>query len=197
MTHNVDELLRCFKIEDNIQRGVKEEDFLVYFINHYLYPNLEKIITFFSYKTINKDKILVFIHIPKTAGISLYNIFLHVFGKEKLSPFLQSLLIMPFYFPFKYEVLWGPFLFDHLQYLPVKEKIIMSFVRDPVQRLWSIYNFLKNLKSNSPLERETLQRYYQKKNHQKVFHQSANYESAERCYANKTLWLFYLFKYQN
>jgi hypothetical protein len=48
MTHNVDEILRCFKIEDNtIQRGVKEEDFLVYFINHYLYPNLEKIITFF------------------------------------------------------------------------------------------------------------------------------------------------------
>jgi hypothetical protein len=155
MTHNVDELLRCFKIKDNtIQRGVKEEDFLVYFINHYLYPNLEKIITFFSYKPINKDKILVFIHIPKTAGISLYNIFLHVFGKEKLSPFLQSLLIMPFYLPFKYEVLWGHFLFDHLQYLPVKEKIIMSFVRDPVQRLWSNYNFLKNFKSNSPLERD-------------------------------------------
>jgi hypothetical protein len=155
MTHNVDELLRCFKIEDNrIQRGVKEEDFLVYFINHYLYPNLEKIIPFYSYKPINNDKILVFIHIPKTAGLSLYNIFLHVFGKEKLSPFLQSLLIMPFYLPFKYEVLWGHFLFDHVQYLPVKEKIIISFVRDPVQRLWSVYNFWKNFKSNSPLDRD-------------------------------------------
>lgn len=86
--------------------------------------------------------VVTFIHIPKTAGQSLHYLFKQKYGSEKVSPLFNNLSLLPINFAYSYDVIFG-----HTDYETVriaiqrKELKLITFLRDPVKRLLSLYKF--------------------------------------------------------
>ena len=159
LREDIRKVLQHFEFMDHkvIARGIKEEDFLVYFQNEYIYPTIivnqyGSLMRAVGHNLEGSEEKIIFLHVPKTAGTSLYYLFLNVFGEENVSPAFQSSLVIPLYFFLKYKVIWGHFFFSEIKAMPVKKKIIVSFVRDPIERLWSTYRYQKKFHTKSPLE---------------------------------------------
>jgi hypothetical protein len=103
---------------------------------------------------------LVFVHIPKTAGLSLHSALEKIYGKEQTMRVgnedeLQQLRKLP------EQVIDKAFLSGHFFYGDIKNRtqpdaVLMSILRDPVKRILSNYNYITNWEAH-PLHKQTVQ----------------------------------------
>ncbi|MGA2227357.1 MAG: sulfotransferase family 2 domain-containing protein, partial [Syntrophobacteraceae bacterium] len=94
---------------------------------------------------------LVFLHIQKTAGTSMQNHLRDCFGqKEFYSEHSDSLYIHSPAELSTYDVFAGHFNYDSLRFIPRRTLSIFTFVREPRQRLISLYHFLRAHESGHP-----------------------------------------------
>ena len=92
---------------------------------------------------------LVFVHIPKTAGLSLHSALENIYGKESTLRIgneddLQRLRQLP-----DDQVIDKAFLSGHFFYSDIKNRcrpdaILISILRDPIKRMLSNYNYITN-----------------------------------------------------
>src|SRR5580658_4341992 len=90
---------------------------------------------------------LVFVHIPKTAGLSLHSALENIYGKQSTlrvgnEEDLQRLRQLP-----DNQVIDKTFLSGHFFYNDIKNRrrpdaLLISIVRDPVKRILSNYNYI-------------------------------------------------------
>lgn len=103
---------------------------------------------------------LVFVHIPKTAGLSLHSALEKIYGKEATfrvgnEDELQHLRKLPD------QVINKTFLSGHFFYGDIKNRchadaILISVLRDPVKRILSNYNYITTWEAH-PLHKQTVQ----------------------------------------
>ncbi|MEM5788224.1 MAG: sulfotransferase family 2 domain-containing protein, partial [Syntrophobacteraceae bacterium] len=95
---------------------------------------------------------LVFLHIPKTAGTSLYKMFGSSFGEEVIFRHHQDGLIDKARKEdlSKYFVFMGHMDYDAISYIPKSPISLCTFVRDPVERLLSLYYYLRAHEPSHP-----------------------------------------------
>jgi hypothetical protein len=103
---------------------------------------------------------LVFVHIPKTAGLSLHSALENIYGKESTlrvgnEDDLQRLRQLP-----DDQVIDKTFLSGHFFYSDIKNRcrpdaILISILRDPVKRILSNYNYITNWDKH-PLHDQTV-----------------------------------------
>jgi len=89
----------------------------------------------------------VIIHIPKTAGISLRK-YIYEHFKDEIFPSptgisSASMFKYPLSFFLKYRFIMGHIDYDFVKLIPKKEKFLITFLREPVSRIWSLYNYWK------------------------------------------------------
>jgi Domain of unknown function (DUF4214)/Sulfotransferase domain len=93
----------------------------------------------------------VFVHMQKTAGTSLQNMIVESFGAENVyhrhddSLFLHCPAELSLY-----SVFAGHFNYDSLAFIPRRKLNVFTFVRDPRQRLVSLYNFWRAHDPSAP-----------------------------------------------
>jgi len=103
---------------------------------------------------------LVFVHIPKTAGLSLHAALENIYGKESTLRIgndddLKRLRQMP-----DNQVIDKAFLSGHFFYRDIKNRcrpdaILISILRDPIRRILSNYNYITNWDKH-PLYEQTI-----------------------------------------
>jgi len=104
---------------------------------------------------------LVFVHIPKTAGLSLHSALEKIYGKEATlrvgnEDELQQLRKLP-----DHQVIDKTFLSGHFFYGDIKNRchpdaVLVSVLRDPIKRILSNYNYITNWEAH-PLYKQTVQ----------------------------------------
>ena len=91
-----------------------------------------------------EEPCLVFLHIQKTAGTSIQNHLNDCFGhKEFYREHSDSLHIFSPAELSAYDVFAGHFNYDSLRFIPRRKLSIFTFLREPRQRLYSLYHFLR------------------------------------------------------
>ena len=94
----------------------------------------------------------VFVHVQKTGGTSLQNMLADTFGNKNVyrehedTLYLRSPAELS-----QYCVFAGHFNFDSLSYIPRRVKRLFAFVREPKQRLMSLYRFLRAHEPTAPV----------------------------------------------
>lgn len=86
------------------------------------------------------ESALVFLHIQKTAGTSLQQMLTESFGAKNVFTSVEDTLHL--HCPGElstYSVFSGHFNYDSLRYIPRANPSVITFVRDPKQRLLSLY----------------------------------------------------------
>lgn len=84
----------------------------------------------------------VFIHIPKTAGQSLHWLFKQKVGENKVSPLFNNLYTLPVNFAYSYDVIFGHTDYEAVKLIVQRKEVkLITFLRDPVKRLISLYKF--------------------------------------------------------
>jgi len=97
------------------------------------------------------EESLVFIHIQKTGGTSLQNILRDSYGNERL--YMEHADTLYFHAPVdlaQYDVFMGHFNYDSVRLIPKHYPMLITFLREPVARLQSLYNFWRLHKESSP-----------------------------------------------
>jgi len=90
----------------------------------------------------NGDSCTVFLHIQKTGGTSLQNMFLESYSKESVyNEHTDTLSKHTQHDLSRYSLFAGHFNFDSLAFIPHKKKSIFTFLREPKSRLLSLYYF--------------------------------------------------------
>jgi hypothetical protein len=103
------------------------------------------------------EELTFFLHVPKCAGTSLYEMLKSAFGVENISHQFIFLRTRPNSWVNKYQLIAGHVDYDEIMMLvPRKKKIIFTILRDPVKRLISLYNFWKSHDKDVNLEMENL-----------------------------------------
>jgi hypothetical protein len=84
----------------------------------------------------------VFVHVEKTAGTSLQNMIVESFGSESVYHEHDDTLFLRCPAELSlYSVFAGHFNYDSLAFIPRRKLNVFTFVREPTQRLVSLYNF--------------------------------------------------------
>lgn len=96
-----------------------------------------------THKDIYLPHPLVFLHIQKTAGTSLQNMLRLAFGKRAFVEHADSLSERKSDELVRYSIFAGHFNYDSLKYIQDADPCIVTFVREPKERLCSLYYFLK------------------------------------------------------
>jgi hypothetical protein len=100
----------------------------------------------------------VFIHVEKTGGTSLQNMLLEAFGPARVFNEHQDSLHL--HSPAElsmYSAFAGHFNHDSLAYIPRRELKVFMFVREPIQRLLSLYSFWRSHDPSAPHFHESMQ----------------------------------------
>lgn len=103
---------------------------------------------------------LVFVHIPKTAGLSLHAALENIYGTESTlrvgnEDALQRLRQLP-----DHQIIDKTFISGHFFYHDIKNKcqpdaLLISILRDPIKRILSNYNYITNW-AKHPLHEKTV-----------------------------------------
>lgn len=94
----------------------------------------------------------IFIHIPKSAGSSMYLVLVDALGKDYVSSPFARLSAKPPSRLYKYNILFGHLDYDEAMLLTVQEKKrLFTFLRDPVTRLISTYYYWRSYDVNRNL----------------------------------------------
>lgn len=89
-----------------------------------------------------ENPVTVFIHIPKTAGQSLHWLFKQKVGENKVSPLFNNLYLLPVNFAYSYDVIFGHTDYEAVKLIVQRKEVkLITFLRDPVKRLISLYKF--------------------------------------------------------
>ncbi|MDB9716279.1 sulfotransferase family protein, partial [Amylibacter sp.] len=90
-------------------------------------------------------KIIVFLHIPKTAGQTIHSELSRELGEQNISPVRVHTQVDTCcdQFPLGYHAYSGHLDWDCLNVIP-KEKFVFTVFRDPLERLASFYLYLKH-----------------------------------------------------
>src|SRR5947207_1247200 len=99
----------------------------------------------------------VFLHVEKTGGTSLQNMLLQSFGaarvyhehNDSLHLHCPAQLSM-------YSVFAGHFNYDSLAFIPRRQLKLFAFVREPMQRLLSLYHFWRSHDPSAPRFHESM-----------------------------------------
>ena len=97
------------------------------------------------------DEAWVFVHIQKTGGTSLQNMLVDTLGDRLVyrehadTLYLRSPAELAQYYAFA-----GHFNYDSVAYIPRLTKRLVTFLRDPQQRLISLYRFLRAHEASAP-----------------------------------------------
>jgi hypothetical protein len=93
-----------------------------------------------------EKKKFAFVHIPKTAGMTMRAILEQKFKKDKICPFTiyQDLVTAPREELDKYLLFRGHFPYDILDCLLNEPFVCITILREPVARYYSYYKFMKN-----------------------------------------------------
>ncbi len=99
----------------------------------------------------NTDSVIIFIHIPKTAGSTLYSIiykqYENMFTKDNILQIPWS-LDTPMEQNEKIEVLSGHIQFGVHKYLPQKKYIYLTMIRNPIELVLSYYYYVQRTKTH-------------------------------------------------
>ncbi len=103
---------------------------------------------------------LVFVHIPKTAGLSLHAALENIYGKESTlrvgnDDALQRLRQLPDNKVIDKAFISGHFFYDDIKNRCQPDAILISIVRDPIKRILSNYNYITNW-TKHPLHEKTV-----------------------------------------
>ena len=93
----------------------------------------------------------VFLHIQKTAGTSLQNMLVESFGAKNV--YREHADVLYLHSPAElslYSMFAGHFNYDSLAFIPRRRLSIFTFVREPKQRLLSLYNFWRAHERTAP-----------------------------------------------
>ena len=99
----------------------------------------------------------VFLHVEKTGGTSLQNMLLQSFGAARVyhehndSLHLHSPAQLSMY-----SVFAGHFNYDSLAFIPRRQLKLFTFVREPMQRLLSLYHFWRSHDPSAPRFHESM-----------------------------------------
>jgi hypothetical protein len=91
-----------------------------------------------------------FLHIHKTAGVTFnYSVLPQWFGTEETCPpwSYTDLLKIPLDQLARYRLFRGHFYYSLLRYLPFRP-LCMTFLRDPIERLLSLYSYIRRMSDN-------------------------------------------------
>jgi hypothetical protein len=105
------------------------------------------------------ERTWVFLHVEKTGGTSLQNMLLQSFGAAQVYNEHNDLLHL--HSPAElsmYSVFAGHFNYDSLAFIPRRELKLFTFVREPMQRLLSLYHFWRSHDPSAPRFHESMKR---------------------------------------
>ncbi|WP_429447249.1 sulfotransferase domain-containing protein [Paraburkholderia sp. WC7.3g] len=97
------------------------------------------------------DPVTVFLHIQKTGGTSLQNMITDAFSDQPVyrehadTLYLRSAAELA-----QYRLFLGHFNYDSISYIPKSRISVVTFLRDPKQRLVSLYRFWRAHESDHP-----------------------------------------------
>jgi len=119
--------------------------------------SIRKFLLIFDKKNPN-EKVLkketpIFIHIQKTAGTSLKNMLREIYGEKLYSEYADTLHGKPPCVLSEYECFAGHFNYDSLRYIPHSKKRLITFIRNPKERLISLYHFLRSHAESHPIHK--------------------------------------------
>ena len=119
--------------------------------------NINKFLLKFDKKIPNEEVLKketpIFIHIQKTAGTSLQNMLREIYGEKLYSEYADTLHGKPPCVLSEYECFAGHFNYDSLKYIPHSKKKLITFIRDPKERLVSLYHFLRSHAESHPIHK--------------------------------------------
>jgi Sulfotransferase family len=103
---------------------------------------------------------LVFVHIPKTAGLSLHAALENIYGKASTlrvgnEDDLQRLRQLPNNQPIDKAFLSGHFFYNDIKNRCQPDALLISILRDPIKRILSNYNYITNWDKH-PLYEQTV-----------------------------------------
>jgi hypothetical protein len=103
---------------------------------------------------------LVFVHVPKTAGLSLHSALENIYGKESTLRIgndddLQRLRQLPDNQVIDKTFISGHFFYDDIKNRCQPDAILISILRDPIKRILSNYNYITNW-GKHPLHEQTV-----------------------------------------
>lgn len=132
------QLMSGSSVQDVVRKIIKSEEFFMkqYDTLHHMLPRDNHVAFVWEIPAI------VFIHIPKTAGQSLHYLFRQKFGEKKVSPLFNNLYQLPVNFVYSYDVIFGHTDYDAVRLVVQRKEIkLITFLRDPIKRLISLYRF--------------------------------------------------------
>jgi Domain of unknown function (DUF4214)/Sulfotransferase family len=98
-----------------------------------------------------EDRTWVFVHVQKTGGTSLQNMLAESFGADNL--YQEHGDVLHLHSPAElstYSAFAGHFNYDSLAFIPRRKLSIFTFVREPKQRLLSLYHFWRAHDPSAP-----------------------------------------------
>ncbi|MFI4891481.1 MAG: sulfotransferase family 2 domain-containing protein [Steroidobacterales bacterium] len=103
---------------------------------------------------------LVFVHIPKTGGLSLHAALENIYGRKSTlragnEDELQRLRRLPDHQPIDKEFISGHFFYNDIKNRCQPNAILVSILRDPITRILSSYNYITTW-SEHPLHEQTM-----------------------------------------
>jgi hypothetical protein len=96
------------------------------------------------------EKKFVFIHIQKTAGTSLQNMLVDAYETNRVyHEHEDTISSKKFDEILQFKVFAGHFNYDSLEKFPFKDRHLITILRDPSERIISLYNFWRAHESNA------------------------------------------------
>ncbi|MCX8158636.1 MAG: DUF4214 domain-containing protein [Candidatus Diapherotrites archaeon] len=132
-----DSLLNGQQIKDVVKSIINSQEFFMKyhdFSHHMLYGGHVA----YAYE----KPAVAFVHIPKTAGQSLHYLFKQKYGEKKVSPLFNNLSLLPINFAYSYDVIFGHTDYETVKLVVQRKELkLITFFRDPIERLISLYKF--------------------------------------------------------
>ncbi len=138
-TKSVGKAMRLWNQDNQLNFGLTNVSQVIHF---YLKPTVkEKIITI-GQKSALAEKKIVFLHIPKTGGMTFTAVLKQLFDKEQIFPHIDPLVLLKSFASNEsaYQVFPGHFFYEVLENFSEKP-ITLTFLRNPIDRLKSHYYF--------------------------------------------------------
>jgi Sulfotransferase family len=111
---------------------------------------LESIMSSAEFVKLQQREAVVFMHIQKTGGTSLQRMLRDVWGQNLFAEHGDTLATHKGVELSAYSIFAGHFNYDSLRHLPRKRQSIFTFVREPKERLLSLYYFLRAHEPTAP-----------------------------------------------